>query len=141
MINVSYVEIQKAVYNALNVSSITSKIGGAKIYDRYPNGANISFPYIILGDHITSHNHGHDSDVFEVLIRIDVWERDDQSRVGRKRLFEIQSLIDDIINRTKLNVSGAKHLYSLARMQTVLDANDGYTWQGIQTYDIGLIAN
>lgn len=141
MVNVSYVEIQKAVYTLLNVSAITNILGGSKIYDRYPSGSSIVFPYIILGDHITSHEHGHSSDVFEVLIRVDVWDRDEQNRAGKKRLYELQSLIDDRLNRTKLNVSGANHLYTLGRMQTVLDANDGFTWQGIQTFDVGLVSS
>jgi hypothetical protein len=133
----NYKELQRAVYGVLNQQSLTALLGGAKIYDRVPTGVKPSYPYITFGTPVQRSEHGHQSVWANVLFQIDVWHRDGATGTGKAKVYDIQSEIRSLLDREQLGISGATHLYTQEETSTILDADDGITWHGIQVFAIG----
>jgi hypothetical protein len=134
-------EIQKAVFTALNVSSLRTAIGGTsadpKIYDRVPTLKTPVFPYVTFGTPVYTAMHSQTSAIQEVLFQVDVWHRDTASNTGKGKVYDIQKIVTTLLDRQRLTISGAINLYTQARTVTILDGNDGQSWHGVQVFAIG----
>lgn len=134
-------EIQKAVYTAINVSSVRTALGGTttdpKIYDRVPTLKTPSFPYITFGTPVYTAGHSQTTAIQEVLFQVDVWHRDTAANTGRGKVYDIQQLVTGLLDRQRLTITGAINLYTQARTVTILDGTDGQSWHGVQVFAIG----
>jgi hypothetical protein len=133
----NYKELQKAVYAALNVQSLTTLLGGPKIYDRVPAAVKPQYPYITFGTPVQRSEHGHQSLWANVLFQVDVWHRDSAIATGKATVYDIQAEVRSLLDREYLNISGATHLYTQEETSTILDGDDGITWHGVQVFAIG----
>lgn len=122
-------DLQKGIYSALSASpSVTSLLGGARIYDDVPRDA--AFPYVTLGqttvrDWSTGSEDGH-----EHLLTLHVWSR----AVGRKETHEIIAAIESVLHDAPLGLSAhrlinLRHEFSDARRDP-----DGETYHGVVRY-------
>jgi hypothetical protein len=138
MAQVNLSEIQKAVFAKINTSSIATALGGSgKIYDRVPDGVKLSYPYITFGSPVTIPRHNMDTAWMDMLFQVDVWHRDTAGSTGKKKVYDIQDLIRSLLDRQRLTISGANHLYTQERTVTILDGSDGITYHGVQVFAIG----
>lgn len=137
MAQVNLSEMQKAVYAKIAVSALTTALGGAKVYDRVPSGIQPSYPYVTFGPPVTSPQHNQDTAWMDMLFQIDVWHRDTSGSTGKKKVYEIQDLIRSLLDRQRLTITGANHLYTQERTVTIVDGSDGITFHGVQVYAIG----
>lgn len=134
-------EIQKAVYVALNVTTLRTALAGTttdpKIYDRVPTLKTPVFPYITFGTPVFTAGHSQTSAIQEVLFQVDVWHRDTASNTGKGKVYDIQQIVTGLLDRQRLTITGAINLYTQARTVTILDGNDGQSWHGVQVFAIG----
>lgn len=138
MAQVDINNIQLAVFVALNTSATTTALGGAgKIYDRVPTGVKPVYPYITFGTPVTAPQHNQDTAWMDMRFQVDVWTRDTGSATGKKKCFEIQNLVRSLIDRKRLTITGANHLYTQEVTITIMDGGDGQTWHGVQVFAIG----
>lgn len=138
MAQVDLNNIQLAVFVALNTSAMTTALGGAgKIYDRVPTGVKPVYPYITFGTPVTAPQHNQDTAWMDMRFQVDVWTRDTGSATGKKKCFEIQNLVRSLIDRKRLTITGANHLYTQEVTITIMDGGDGQTWHGVQVFAIG----
>ena len=137
MAQVNLVQVQTAVFAKINVSALTTALGGAKIYDRVPSGLQPSYPYVTFGPPVTAPQHNMDTAWMDTLFQIDVWHRDTAGATGKKNVYDIQDIIRSLLDRQRLTSGGANHLYTKERTLTIMDGSDGITWHGVQVFAIG----
>lgn len=137
MAQVDLDKIQQAVFTALNVSAMTAALGGSKIYDRVPTGTKPSYPYITFGQPITAPQHNMDTAWMDMRFQVDIWTRETATTAGKKKCYEIQNLVRSLIDRKRLTITGANHLYTQEVTVTIMDDGDGQTWHGVQVFAIG----
>lgn len=130
--------IQRAVFTALNVTAMTTALGGAgKIYDRIPTSVKPSYPFITFGQPVTSPRHNMDTVWVDMRFQVDVYTRDSGTSAGKKQCYEIQNLVRSLIDRKRLTITGANHLYTQETTVTIMDGGDGQTFHGVQVFAIG----
>ncbi|MEI4482313.1 MULTISPECIES: DUF3168 domain-containing protein [unclassified Phyllobacterium] len=115
-------ELQKALLACLKIDGALERLIAGRVYDRVPLKAE--FPYVTLGssniyDWSTATERGS-----EHLFTLNIWNR----ASGRKTVFEIMNVIEHLLERSQLVLSGHRLTnlnlqYSQARAE---DAQDGY---------------
>ncbi|MGQ0671673.1 MAG: DUF3168 domain-containing protein [Hyphomicrobium sp.] len=122
-------ELQKSVFAALSGhAALTSLLGGARIYDDVPRGAD--YPYVTLGEStLRDWSTGSDTGDEHVLT-VHVWSR----AAGRKQLHEIMGTLRGALHEAALMVTGhrlinLRHEFSDARREP-----DGETYHGVVRY-------
>jgi hypothetical protein len=130
--------IQQAVYVALNTNAMSTALGGTgKIYDRVPTGFKPTYPYITFGVPVTAPQHNMDTAWMDMRFQVDVWTRDSATATGKKKCYELQNLVRSLVDRRRLTITGANHLYTQEVTITIMDGGDGQTWHGVQVFAIG----
>lgn len=117
-------EYQKAIYSALN-GDATLMAEVAAIYDRAPQAADGSslavFPYVTIGQVITTMNDTFSENAFSCLARLHTW-----SRTGSyKQTKEIQGLMFDVLHNQSLTVTGHNCYQILRESSQVFLEEDG----------------
>ena len=126
----SQIEIQRAIFKALNDDSKLNKLITG-VFDFVQE--NQGFPYVSIGADNFSDFGSHTFDGVDGIVMIDTWT---QGNSGRLRVKEIQAEIYRILHDETLTVTGFC-VINMRRefVETVLDP-DGQTHHGIERYGI-----
>ena len=123
------VALQTTIYNALTGNStLTTKLGGNKIYDFVPE--NTAFPYVKLGTGSAVDNGTKTEKGSDYTLVIDTFSR----YRGSKETKEIMSLVYDVLHESNLSVSGASFLNLRFEFSDIIKENDGLTTHGLQRF-------
>jgi hypothetical protein len=122
---------QKSIYDKLSADILT-----IPIYDDVPQpsdgGKKTDFPYITIGEDVTTYNDTDTDRSVNVSITIHVWSR---SR-GRKETKEIQALIYDSLHNSNIVQAGYNFVIITEQNSTTQLDPDGRTRHGIQTFNL-----
>lgn len=129
--------LQVGIYNRLTgYAPLTSALGGAKIYDHVPQGADA--PYVVIGDDTTIDSDTKTSNGWGITLTIHCW---DFEVAGRKSVKTIMGHIYDALHNSEANitVSGFTLVYLQQEYSenfqdiTIEGANDHY-YHGVQRF-------
>lgn len=127
-------QLQVALFNKLNVSSITSLVRG--VYDHVPQAADAGddtqFPYITIGE---ARVNEFDTDAtlgFDATAVIHVWGR----QRGRKEVKQIQDQIYQVLHRANLTIIGYHFLSIDQEFAESFVDSDGLTRHGVQQFRV-----
>lgn len=118
--------LQTAVYNAL-VGDVTLMALISGVFDNPPENYD-SFPYITIGEEVSTDFSTDDSNGVEVVFVVHVWSRQNGARKEAKQIID---QVYTVLNRSNLTVTGFNNvLMQYNSDQTVLDP-DGLTVHGM----------
>lgn len=118
--------LQTAVYNAL-VGDVTLMALISGVFDNPPENY-ASFPYITIGEEVSTDFSTDDSNGVEVVFVVHVWTRQNGARKEAKQIID---QVYTVLNRSNLTVTGFNNvLMQYNSDQTVLDP-DGLTVHGM----------
>ena len=93
-------EIQQAILNRLRGdATLTSLLGGQKVYDRVPPGT--AYPYITIGEDTEAFWGAKDFAGARLTIRLHIWS----SYEGRKEAKQILSRLRELLDRQELTLT------------------------------------
>lgn len=119
-------EVQKAVYARLLADAGVSALVGARIYDELPPDEP-AYPYVHLGEMLTSRFDVKEAAGWEVELTIHVWSR----YRGKKEAQNVLDAVEATLNRAALVVTG----YAVVSCDVVqllnLEDADGLTRHGV----------
>lgn len=119
--------LQTAIYNALNVSAITSTLS-CGVYDEVIEGN--SYPFITLGEENSLDYSTKDLDGTDVTINLHIWSR----YKGSKETKEIMDKIHDLLHNSNLSVSGFNLINLRFEFSDILRDPDGVTRHGVMRF-------
>jgi hypothetical protein len=119
--------LQIAIYNALNVSAITSTLS-CGVYDEVIEGN--SYPFITLGEENSLDYSTKDLDGTDVTINLHIWSR----YKGSKETKEIMDKIHDLLHNSNLSVSGFNLINLRFEFSDILRDPDGVTRHGVMRF-------
>ena len=119
--------LQIAIYNALNVSAITSTLS-CGVYDEVIE-CNSS-PFITLGEENSLDYSTKDLDGTDVTINLHIWSR----YKGSKETKEIMDKIHDLLHNSNLSVSGFNLINLRFEFSDILRDPDGVTRHGVMRF-------
>lgn len=127
-------ELQVALFNKLNVSSINNLVDG--VYDHVPQesdaGDDSKFPYITIGEARANEFDTDDKLGFDATVVIHVWSR----QRGRKQVKLIQDQVYEVLHRANLTIIGYHFLSMDQEFAESFVDNDGLTRHGVQQFRV-----
>ena len=123
-------EVQKAVYTAITTANISGVVSVRDSPIIAP--VETAYPFIVLsGSTVLPEDAGGDTGKSE-FIEVVVWSRSP----GKKQVKDIQQAIYNALHQQTLTVTGRTSAYCWLDDERVIDMPDGFTKQGIQTFQI-----
>jgi hypothetical protein len=124
--------LQQAIYDELTGNTaLMAAVAG--VFDKVAKGYN-SFPYVTLGDNISTPNDTDTASGSFCTYTVHVWSR----KAGKKESKEIMGLVYTALNRAALSVTGYNAVDCIfSDGSTELDP-DGKTYHGTQAFNITL---
>lgn len=86
--------VQKAIVARLKGSAeLTAALAGRQaVYDQPPEGE--AYPYIVVGDHLSTPNHDHTSQGREITETLHIWTKQRSSKPGQEIADIVTALLD-----------------------------------------------
>jgi len=129
----SHLPLQKAIYQTLtNDATLMALVVG--VFDRPPQGT--AFPYITLGESAGSDWSTKTTTGMEQNVTLHVWSREG----GRAEAASIMERIHTLLHQAPLSVTGQTLVSIRFSASNILLENDGWTYQGVMTFQAFLQA-
>ena len=119
--------LQTTIYNALNVSALTSDLSCA-VYDEVPQDS--SYPFISLGYGTAIDYSTKDVDGGEFTLVIDVWSQ----YKGAKECKQIMDKVHDLLHDSSLSVTGFNLINLRYEFSDIIRDPDGVTRHGVMRF-------
>jgi hypothetical protein len=119
--------LQTTIYNALNVSAITTTLS-CGVYDEVIEGN--TYPFITLGEETTIDYSTKTATGSETTINIHIWSQ----YKGSKQTKEIMDKIHDLLHDSNLSVTGFNLINLRFEYSDIMRDPDGITRHGVMRF-------
>lgn len=123
-------QVQKAVWSLLSSNAGLQAIVGDKFYDQVPD--HTLYPYVTVYTESSSDFSTFNKLGEQVILNVHTWSQAN----GRQEALSIMTLIDTLLNRANLTISGYSLVGCVREFQEVLLDQDGRTYHGVQRFRI-----
>lgn len=124
--------LQQAVYTRLSGDATLTSTLGAAVYDHAPDGSN--FPYVVIGDVTETPRDTMGTTGRDATLTVHTWSQ----YAGSKQVKEIQSRVDELLDRWKPTVTGWTSVNMQQEFFETFRDPDGITRHGVSRYRIHL---
>ena len=122
-------ELQKAIHAVLAADvGITTLLGGPKIFDDVPRGAEL--PYVTIGKSVVRDWSTGTEDGHEHLLTISVWSRAN----GEREVHHMTAAIEAVLKDANLSLPAARLINLRLEFFEVRRESDGETARGIMRF-------
>ena len=119
--------LQTTIYNALNVSAITTTLS-CGVYDEVIEGN--TYPFITLGEETTIDYSTKTATGSETTINIHIWSQ----YKGSKQTKEIMDQVHDLLHDSNLSVTGFNLINLRFEFSDIMRDPDGITRHGVMRF-------
>jgi len=119
--------LQTTIYNALNVSAITTTLS-CGVYDEVIEGN--TYPFITLGEETTIDYSTKTATGSETTINIHIWSQ----YKGSKQTKEIMDKVHDLLHDSNLSVTGFNLINLRFEFSDIMRDPDGITRHGVMRF-------
>ena len=119
--------LQTTIYNALNVSAITTTLS-CGVYDEVIEGN--TYPFITLGEETTIDYSTKTASGSETTINIHIWSQ----YKGSKQTKEIMDKVHDLLHDSNLSVTGFNLINLRFEYSDIMRDPDGITRHGVMRF-------